>query len=116
MHFDGKKTRPCTPGEARFTSISVPWSPPVDSQPSPIRIAHDRNPAAFCDGVWGLAVTIRQAGVDQANAITMNPDGGAPISCPRPPWLKREPFTITVPTAPQFRSWDTIVPVGAVNY
>ena len=80
-------------------------------EPSPIRIAHDRNPAAFCDGVWGLAVTIRQAGVDQADAISMAvPE---PIVCPRPAWLRREPFTITVPVVPQFRSWDTVFPVGA---
>ena len=82
--------------------------------------AHDRNPEAFCEGVWTSLILSKPNEAGQADTaeisyagswlpfVGSNSTPAVTISCPRPSWYKREPKVIS-PTPSSMTSWPSSV-------
>lgn len=62
------------------------------------KLHYDKDPAAFCDGVWTSAIARMGSDIDYTDIVELNLPDKVMISCPRPYWYVKPPRKLIIPT------------------
>lgn len=62
------------------------------------KLHYDKEPAAFCDGVWTSAIARMGSDIDYTDIVELNLLDKITISCPRPYWYIKPPRKLVIPS------------------